>query len=837
MKIVSILSLTAFMAVQSSLQNQIKSAAKFLGPIPQEILDVITACKDQNPNKDLLPKGILLYAKPGNGKSEVGKIIKKELGDSCIVKSACQLAEETDVKKLFKKAREVADASLSKKAVIFIDDFQIFGKQSDGADIETRDNLIALENELDGFDNDNDAITVIGATYSKKFYDTLTRSGRFDTTAELLSLTPEERLALLKQFAQEKGLTIDPNLKLQIVSGNLLDFSPADLKKIVHIAQKIAKADKCKTLTENHILQAALDILKIKAQSNASYLVKVKTLTSVLKKQTLPSGFACIIGNIPKEIKDLVEQIKDDSKFKKFNLELPKGILFTGPPGTGKTSLARAISQEAGCEFIATTGEDYIQSLVGSGSDKIKELFESARQKAKQSRLGKTIIFFDEIDALGKRQGNTMDSTITALLTEMDGFEADDSVIVLAACNNPENLDSALLRAGRFSKTIRIGLPDESTRKDIIKYYIGNIPLDSTTNLDKIAKATSNFSPAELKELVKRSSTLAMNEQRSNLQEKYFVQSIKSMLTEKLYKGDTDVKTQISALDVVFNGATSTQGFNQIAGGVEEPIQDLVKMLNGDYDYAKYKVPFPKGILLVGPPGTGKSLLAKALAEESGCEFVEAKGSEFANKYVGVGAASVRELFNKARKKAEGNRHGKTIIFIDELDAVGSRTVADNSETRQIITELLTQMDGANKDESIIVLGACNDPSSLDSALVRAGRFDEIIELSLPDAAKRQALFEFYAKGRPVAADVSFEKLAKLVDECNAADIKNIIDRASKIAMKNKSASISMAEFDQAINQAIENDNLRETSYINNKSDSLSTEELIKLIKKIENKN
>ena len=249
----------------------------------------------------------------------------------------------------------------------------------------------------------------------------------------------------------------------------------------------------------------------------------------------------------------------------------------------------------------------------------------------------------------------------------------------------------------------------------------------------------------------------------------------------------------------MFGGKTVEKGFKRLVGGVEPAIEDLLKMMKGELDYKRFGVPFPKGILLAGPPGTGKTALVRALAEEAGCEFIQAKGSEFIEKYVGVGAQRIRDLFTQARAKSEGNRFGKTIVFIDEIDAIGSRATSDNSETRQTVTELLTQMDGFYKDESVIVIGATNAPTLLDPALLRAGRFDTLIEVPLPNLQKRIALLQYYGKNRPLDPAISFNKIATSIEGCNAADVKNLVDKAAQIAMRSQSAAITQAHFDQAL--------------------------------------
>jgi len=818
-------SLVAFVLILSTnfiCQSQEKGFQSLIGGAPEDIQE-LACCFKNNYVNDLnvkFPTGILIVGQSGMGKTKIAKALSEEIHCPFIYKKASEL-DADEIKKLFRKARTEAQYSFFGKTIIFIDDFHVFGSNNNNGNkgSETRDNVLALMNEIDGFEKDESVIVIAASNSIDNFDQSLVRSGRFEKIIELTYPNPEQRELLMKKFNEECKIKFNQNLDFKNIVNVSYNFTPADIKQLINNATTYAKKENSNIINENHLYQGIIQIfntkLKYHPDQKVSLLIRTKVITDLLKKnKDEKKGYARLVGEIPDEIKVLVEQIKNDSKYKTFNLDLPKGILLLGPPGTGKTSLVRALSEEAGCEFMATSGSEFVDPMVGGGSKKIRELFKEARQKAANSISGKTILFIDEIDSIGKRQGNALDSTITELLTQMDGFEEDDSIIVIAASNHPENLDTALLRPGRFSKSIKIGLPDLEKRELLLNYYTKNIPLASDVNIKKIAQATNNFSPADLKELIQKSSALAIKEKSLQINEKYLVEGIKKSLNEKILKGEKNIQQLIDSLDVIFNNKETTKGFKRIAGGVEPEIEDLVKMIKGEFDYSKFGLPFPKGILLAGPPGTGKTALVRALSEEAGCEFIQAKGSDFIEKFVGVGAQRVRDLFNEARSKSEGNRFGKTIIFIDELDAIGSRSTSDNSETQRTITELLTQMDGFYKDESVIVIGATNTPASLDQALLRAGRFDTIIEVALPNLTKRKALFEYYGKNRPIDSTISFDKLAQNMEGCNAADIKNLIDKAAQIAMRSKDQKIKQNHFDQALNDIKKADNRKKISYV-----------------------
>jgi len=799
-----LLSLSTYELLAHNPTDSSKGFSALAGNIPEEIQELAAYFKGQsrtfNQYSIHLPKGIILVGQAGSGKTTIAKALSEEIDCPFIYKKSSELGESDAIQELFQKARTEAKKNRHGKAILFIDDFDVFGL-TDPNQNDTRSNVLTIMNELDGFSSDNSVIVIAASHRTDNFDKSLIRSGRFDTVIEMTMPNVVQRIAMIKKFSETCKIPFDTHLNFTKVSQASYNFTPADLQQLINYAHLAAKNESAKTITETHMYAGILKTLQVKMRSDKDLTIRIKVITDLIKNnKDEVKGFARLTGAIPDEIKELVKQLKDNTAYKTFKIDLPKGILLAGPPGTGKTSLVRALSEEAGCEFVAISAAEFVDSFVGGGAQKIRDLFKEARQKAINSETKKTIIFIDELDSIGKRQGNSLDSTITELLTQMDGFVEDDSIIVVAASNHVSNIDPALLRAGRFNKIIKIGLPDSSKREAILNYYTKNIPLSVNLDLKKIAEASNNFSPADLRELVQKASSLALAQTSRQVKEEHFVQAMAKMLNEKAIKGDKDIQQQLDTLDVVFNGKESKKGFKRLAGAVEPEIEDLVKMIKGEYNYASFGLPFPKGYLLAGPPGTGKTALVRALAEESGCEFIQAKGSEFIEKYVGVGAQRVRDLFNEARTKAEGNRYGKTIIFIDELDAIGSRSSSDSSETNRTVTELLTQMDGFYKDDSIIVIGATNMPSALDPALIRAGRFDTFIEIPLPNHDKRKALFAFYCKDRPIdVSTVNFDILATATAGYNAADVKNIVDQAAKHAMKGKQQKIVQSNFNTAL--------------------------------------
>lgn len=742
-------------------------------------------------------KGILLVGGPGSGKTAMAIALNEEI--ECGQMLYHNMEFKADLPKLFSDARNQANNSPLKSAVIFLDQFD---------KISPADQAI-IQEELDGFKKNNESITVIAATNKlDSFSETLVRSGRLDTSIDLGLPNKETREKLLQKFCVKTGQVSFASIDMKRVSLLMDSFTPADIKEVVNQAKLLAKAEAASSINQSHLINGIKEVLKFKGIWNKDLAIKIQ---AIMNTQNQKKGFATVVGNIPAEVKQLADQIKGtDTRFARFNLKTPKGFLFTGPPGTGKTSLTRALAEETGCAFISMNAGEINGGIVGSGAATIKKLFSDARALAASSDAGIAVVFIDEIDALGKRQGNPLDSTINQLLTEMDGVIEDKSIVVIGATNHTNNVDSALKRAGRLSKTIRIGLPNTKDREELVKFYLDKKPTKNL-NLPEVAKLTANFSQSDMKELVNQACSIAIDENAANITQDHMVKGIRRAIEKRLNDGDKDARQMLDALEVA-TSANSQKGFKAIAGGVPQEINDLLDMINNRGDFSKYGLKTPKGFLFTGPPGTGKTALAKAVAEEAGCPFIETKGSEFVNQFVGVGADNVRKVFEKARQMSEGSDK-PTILFIDEIDSIGARgNGLDGGETSRTVTELLTQLDGFNKD-NVIVIAATNNPQSLDAALKRPGRLDKMVNIGLPDKDKRVAILNLYLKNRPFDKSVNVSLIADKTQGYSAAALKDLVDQAANIARKLKS-NIKQAHFDVAIANVSQQNNIRSANYL-----------------------
>jgi cell division protease FtsH len=490
---------------------------------------------------------------------------------------------------------------------------------------------------------------------------------------------------------------------------------------------------------------------------------------------------------------DVIEFLKNPEKFKLMGAHIPKGILLAGEPGNGKTLLARAVAGEANCSFISISGSDFIEIFVGVGASRIRDLFHQARKSAP------CILFIDEIDAIGRSRGSGFggghderEQTLNQLLTEMDGFDQyEKTIVVLAATNIPEVLDKALLRPGRFDRVLYVPYPDFDSRLELLQIHTKKVPLDVDLNLSDIAEFTQGLSGADLENLVNLAALRASQFGESTLNKEHFEKAYKDIFTSK-----KEIQSSSQDKAKEFLPQQVKTKFSDIAGleDAKDDLKEIVRFLKNPEIYKNMGARIPKGLLMTGEPGNGKTLLARGLAGEAGVPFFYASGSQFVQKYVGEGASRIRELFIQARK------HAPSIIFIDEIDAIGKRREEDgNSEYNQTINQLLTEMDGFIVDEiPVVVIGATNLSDAIDKALKRPGRFDRLVDVPYPNLRSRIKILEVHARGKKFDDTVDMEVVARGCSGFSGAQLEALLNEAAILSVAREKHTIGIGEIEES---------------------------------------
>ncbi len=512
------------------------------------------------------------------------------------------------------------------------------------------------------------------------------------------------------------------------------------------------------------------------------------------------------LGDEIKKVREMVElPLKHPEIFEKLGIEPPKGVLLHGPPGTGKTLLAKAVASETNSNFLLINGPEVISKFYGESEANLRKKFEEAEKNAP------SIIFFDEIDAIATKReetrGEVEKRVVAQLLSLMDGLKSRGKVIVIAATNMPNSLDPALRRPGRFDREIEIGVPDKKGREEILKIHTRNMPLAKNVNLKDIARITHGFVGADLNALAKESAMIVLRRILPDLKVEGIAdgEQIPQEILEKILVTQKDFQ---EALKVVRPSAmrevlveTPDVAWEDIGGlkDVKDKLKEAVEWpLKNPEVFKRMGVRPPRGILLYGPPGTGKTLLAKAVAKESEANFILINGPSLLSKWVGESEKAVREIFRKARQTAP------TILFFDEIDSLAPKRRSGEGEahvTERLVNQMLTEMDGLEGLQDVVVIAATNRPELVDPALLRQGRFDRIILTPVPEEEARRQIFDIYLKKMPLAKDVDVSKLAKETKGYVGADIEGICREAAMVALREdiKSKEVNMEHFEKAM--------------------------------------
>ena len=542
------------------------------------------------------------------------------------------------------------------------------------------------------------------------------------------------------------------------------------------------------------------------------------------------------IGGIRDEIKKVREMIelplRHPEIFEKLGIEAPKGVMLYGPPGTGKTLLAKAVANESNAHFISISGPEIMSKFYGESEARLREIFKEAREKAP------SIIFVDEIDSIAPKReevtGEVERRVVSQMLSLMDGLEARGKVIVISATNRPNAIDPALRRPGRFDREIEIKVPDKKGRQEILQIHTRNMPLmsegDDAVVIDKISSVSHGYVGADLEYLCKEAAMKCLRRllPELNLEE----EKIPPETLDKLVVNSEDFTKALrevtpSGMREVFIENPDVK-WEQV-GGLAEVKRELMEAVEWPmkypalYDKLGHKM--PRGILLHGPSGTGKTLMAKAVATQSEANFVSVRGPELLSKWVGESERGIREIFKRARQSAP------CVIFFDEIDSIapirgaGGETVV----TERVVSQLLTELDGMENMHGVVVLAATNRADMIDPALLRPGRFDKIIQIPLPDKESRKSILAINCEDIPIADPkspdkIDYEKLAEMTDGLSGADVASIANTAvslvvhehldsapdaKEVTEKASNAKVTMKHFEEAVKKVREQKDLK----------------------------
>lgn len=511
------------------------------------------------------------------------------------------------------------------------------------------------------------------------------------------------------------------------------------------------------------------------------------------------------IGGLKEEIQRLREMVELPMRhpeiFQRLGIDPPKGVLLHGPPGCGKTLLARAVANESDANFFSINGPEIMSKFYGESEARLREIFQQAEKNAP------AIIFIDELDAIAPKReevtGEVERRVVAQLLALLDGLTGRGNVIVIGATNRPNALDPALRRPGRFDREIEIGIPDRQGRYEILQIHTRGMPLAEDVDLKRLADMTHGYTGADLAALCRETAMKALRRYlpEIDLEQERIPPNVLEKMEVKMedfingYREITPTAMREVAIEV------PTIHWDDI-GDLEEAKQELIESVewplkNPDV-FKRMGIKPPRGILLFGPPGCGKTLLARAVATESEANFISIKGPEVFSKWVGESERAIREVFRKARMAAPA------IIFFDEVDALVPRRGAgygDSGVTERVISQLLTEIDGIESLQEVVVLAATNRPDILDPAIMRPGRLDRMIYVPEPNEAGRLQIFKIHTKSMPIAKDVDLERLARLTKGYSGADIESVCREAGLIALRRdiNSKEVTFEDFEKAL--------------------------------------
>jgi transitional endoplasmic reticulum ATPase len=560
------------------------------------------------------------------------------------------------------------------------------------------------------------------------------------------------------------------------------------------------------------IFGSSVPLIATRTRPHGAVKVTESTVLQVMsepspEKKGLPIVTYEDVGGLRGEIQRIREMVelplRHPELFQRLGIEPPKGIFLYGPPGCGKTLVAKAVANESDANFYVISGPEIMSKFYGESEARLREIFQKAQETAP------SIIFIDELDAIAPKReevtGEVEHRVVAQLLSLMDGMGARGNIIVIGATNRPNAIDPALRRPGRFDREIEIGVPDKIGRHEILQIHTRAMPLTSDVNLDRLSEISHGYTGADISALCREAAMKSLRRYlpQVNLED----ERIPSAMLEKMEVNLDDFMNAYreitpTAMREVYVEVPSVQWAD--VGGLTEVKQELQEAVEWPIKkpevFKRIGIRPPKGILLFGPPGCGKTMLARAVATESEANFISVKGPELFSKWVGESEKGIREVFRKGRSAAP------SIIFFDELDSIApSRGMGsdDGGASEHVISQLLTEMDGIEALVNVVVIGASNRPDMIDPAILRPGRFDRLIFVPAPDHGTRLQILKIHTRNMPLAKDVDVDQITSQAAGYSGADLEGVCREAGLISLRRdiETNSVTMEDFRDALDR------------------------------------
>ena len=563
-------------------------------------------------------------------------------------------------------------------------------------------------------------------------------------------------------------------------------------------------------MTLLNIFGSSVPLLATRARPHGPVKITESTVVQVMSepspdKKSIPLVTYEDIGGLHGEIQRIREMVelplRHPELFQRLGIEPPKGIFLYGPPGCGKTLVAKAVASESDANFYVISGPEIMSKFYGESEARLREIFQKAQESAP------SIIFIDEMDSIAPKReevtGEVERRVVAQLLSLMDGMAARGNIIVIGATNRPNAIDPALRRPGRFDREIEIGVPDKTSRHEILQVHTRAMPLTLDVDLHRLSDICHGYTGADISALCREAAMKALRRYLPsiNLEE----ERVPGEMLEKMQVNLDDFKTAYreitpTAMREVYIEVPSVNwadvgGLTDVKQELQEAVEWPIKKPEA---FTRVGIRPPKGILLFGPPGCGKTMLARAVATESEANFISIKGPELFSKWVGESEKGIREVFKKGRSAAP------SIVFFDELDSVAPRRgsdLGDSGASERVISQLLTEMDGIESLVNVVVIGASNRPDIIDPAILRPGRFDRLIYVPAPDHATRRQILKIHTRNMPLTPDVDLDRITSQTAGYSGADIEAVCREAGLISLRRdiETKSVTLEDFRDAM--------------------------------------